>query len=393
MPQVEVPPAVLVDEPATLRVSGVAPAVPVRIRVTLRDTAGRDWEARTTVRADGRGVATLQPGPVDPPGLQGLVQALTPPSGADRVAFDDETDLEVRVDDGTETATVSLTRQIVAPEVTVTDPGPGLSGRGFAPQTAERTPAVLAIRGRMDRPWTTVGGALSARGYHVLAPARPGSDASSRESTEPVSLAVLERAVDRLRERSGADRVGLIAHGLGTQAAILLAAQRRDIGALVCYSPAAFVTADPAHGGPVWGDAEGPLARLDPSRADEPRAGFEAAVANADPAHLEAARLPVEAVEAPLFLISGSEDAVWPAGEWATRLQERVATESEPPANRYEVYPDAGHDLAIPFRPTTVRQTPAGIPFGGGAAETAHAEAASWPEVRSFLAQALDVDS
>lgn len=390
MPQVEVPPAVLLDEPATVRITGVAPAAPVRITVTLRDTTGRDWEAKTTVRADGRGVATLQPGPADPPGLQGLIQALTPPREADKACFADGAEIGIRVDDGTETVTAEVTRRRVAPEVSVADPGAGLGGHYYRPPGGESRAAVLAIPDRLDRPWTAVGGALSAPGQHVLAVAAPGTIDPPPAGEDCVPLSLIERAIERLRARSGAETVSIVARGLGTQAAIILAARRDDVRALVCYSPAAFVTPDPATGKAVWADEVGPLPMLDPTDSDGVSPGVEAAVSSASPGDRESPGLPVEGVEAPVFLATGRADAVWPATDWADLIRDGLGARVQAPDHRHASYPGAGHDMGIPFRPTTLRHAPTGLAYGGEAAATARAESDLWPQVRSFLAACND---
>lgn len=390
MPQVEVPPAVLLDEPATVRITGVAPAAPVRITVTLRDTAGHDWEAKTTVRADGRGVATLQPGPADPPGLQGLIQALTPPREVDQASFPNGAEIGLHVDDGTETVTTEVTRRRIPPEVTVSNPGAGLGGHYYSPPGGESRKAVLAIPERLDRPWTAVGGALSARGQHVLAVAAPTSIDPPPAGDDPVPLSLIGRAIEQLRARSGADRVSILARGMGTQAALVLAARRSDLRALVCFSPAAYVTPDPVTGKAVWADEDGPLPMLNPSGSDGGRSRFEEAVAGAAPSQLETTRLPVEEVEVPVLLASGRADAVWPAADWADRVRDGLEARVSPPDHRHASYPAAGHDLAIPFRPTTLRQAPTGLPYGGEAAATARAENDLWPQVRTFLAEATE---
>lgn len=407
------PPAVRRDEPFPLRVSGVAPASPVRVTVSLPDLAGGTWTATTTVRADGRGVATLQPGPADPPGVQGLVQRLTPPAPGTAPAFPPVVDLTVRASDGVDTVVGRVTRRTVPPEVTVRTPGRGLAGRYYEP-AGEPRGAVLALHGSGGRPTDAVAGALSARGVAVLAQRYFGPDVpDAPDGLREVPLWLFDRAVDRLRARTGLETVGVLGVSRGTEAATLTAARRSDVEALVCLSPSAFVThalaGDPDAA--AWTDADGPLAYLppDPDRdQDRPRdgdddgdgegeagadtgprpryrPGYERAVAAATEAELDAAALPTDAVDAPVTLVSGTGDAVWPATPWAERLVAALEARPDGPPVTHHRYRGAGHDLHVPFRPTATRVGSSGMALGGTAAATARAEADAWPRVRAAL--------
>jgi hypothetical protein len=107
---------------------------------------------------------------------------------------------------------------------------------------------------------------------------------------------------------------------------------------------------------------------------------------------VEGAAIPVERIDGPVLLISGQADAMWPSPLMCRWMMERLSYHNHPHRRKHLSYPDAGHTIGIPYRPTTVTEhrTPSGalLQFGGTAAGNAHAEADSWPRVLQFLRDA-----
>ncbi len=74
------------------------------------------------------------------------------------------------------------------------------------------------------------------KGYHVGAISMPGYGKSSgpKDFCGPLTMSVLNYAVDAMKKAYGISSIGMIGFGQGGQAGLLLAAQRDDIRCLVC---------------------------------------------------------------------------------------------------------------------------------------------------------------
>jgi bile acid acyltransferase/acyl-CoA thioester hydrolase-like protein len=97
-------------------------------------------------------------------------------------------------------------------------------------------------------------------------------------------------------------------------------------------------------------------------------------------AHGTAGELAAERVEAPLLLLTGSEDAVWPSEEMAEAILARRANG----ADRHVRFAGAGHLIRLGVLPTDAQWT-GGIDLGGDRAAQAAAQRAAVVEVIGFL--------
>jgi hypothetical protein len=195
--------------------------------------------------------------------------------------------------------------------------------------------------------------------------------------------------------------VAVVGNSKGGELALLLGATfPRDVGAVVGYAPSALVWQGIAfdrevyYGGPrspwaIRGEAVPfvPLARpgaaemirrteaLIEDRPIGTRAFYERALRNESAE--AAASVPVEEIEAPVLLISGTDDRLWPS----TRLSEMAIRRLE------------AHDR--PFPREHLRYEPAAswtnrFELGGSREADEFANADSWPRVIAFLEDAFD---
>ena len=119
------------------------------------------------------------------------------------------------------------------------------------------------------------------------------------------------------------------------------------------------------------------LRRRPRSRALQLRPAYAAGLAH----HPVDAEIPAERIEAPLLLLAGEDDQVWPSVDMATRLLDRRARAED----RLLAFPDAGHLLQPPVIPTTVNGD--GVLFSGGTPSgNARAHAEGWHAILDFLA-------
>jgi dienelactone hydrolase len=108
--------------------------------------------------------------------------------------------------------------------------------------------------------------------------------------------------------------------------------------------------------------------------------------------------IPLHRIAGPVLLISGEDDALWPSTRFASIAEQHLRAAGHPFAVRHVSYPDAGHTIEYPFRPSTVLARPHAVSgimlaYGGTAEGNARASEASWWEVRRFLARATGATS
>jgi dienelactone hydrolase len=109
---------------------------------------------------------------------------------------------------------------------------------------------------------------------------------------------------------------------------------------------------------------------------------------------VERATIPVERTRGPILLITGQDDALWPA-ELAEIAVRRLKAQRFPFPVEHLSYPGAGHLIFFPpYGPTTIRSLrhpvlKRTIHYGGTTAGDALARADSWPKVLAFLRKSL----
>jgi nucleolar protein 56 len=221
----------------------------------------------------------------------------------------------------------------------------------------------------------------------------------------PVSL--FERGADWLRSRPGVrdDRVGVVGFSRGGEAALLVGATLDQVGAVVAYVPSGYGFPAPTwmdgveEEGPAWVvDGEPfPYVLVDPvvdsdatglEALDEGEAASNEAVEAASGERLDAATIPVEAIDGPVLLVSGGRDRVWPSDELAQVAADRLDAHDHPCPHEHRTYPDAGHAIRVPY--ATPGDPDAEHRFGGAAAAAnARAAADAWVSALSTLRTGL----
>ena len=106
------------------------------------------------------------------------------------------------------------------------------------------------------------------------------------------------------------------------------------------------------------------------------------------------ATLPVNNIKAPLLLIAGDDDKLWPSKYMANKLLAKRKGTPCAEHDEYYHYPDAGHVFNVPYQPCTIpwMVTPGGkmiINFGGKSKGNAEAQEDAWFKMLTFLAKHL----
>jgi len=106
------------------------------------------------------------------------------------------------------------------------------------------------------------------------------------------------------------------------------------------------------------------------------------------------ARIPVEKIQAPVLLLSATDDGSWPSSVYAKMVSDKLEAVAHPHAVQWHDYQDAGHAILFPTVPTTQisyahpvfqnASAPARQP-----AANAYADHHAWQHAQQFLRDAL----
>jgi hypothetical protein len=295
------------------------------------------------------------------------------------------------------------------PEIEVLAPGPtgqriasdGLFGNYFPASGPGPHPAVLLLGGSegglgSGTHFTAL--ALQKEGFAVLHLAYFGAPGQS-DALERVPLELFDKGLDWLKTQPGVDpdRIAVMGASKGAEAALLIAARRADVGAVVAGMPTSVVWpgVDWGSGGQSkhasWVAGGKELATMPFGDWDQAEGIISVYRKVEDPAHQAAATraaIPIERARAKVLLVCGEAETMWPACPMARQVAARSVSRSGPPVTVL-AYRDAGHFV---FGPPIARDHPFRPRLGeyGGSVEgNVAARADSWPKVLAFLRQNL----
>ena len=244
---------------------------------------------------------------------------------------------------------------------------------------------------------------FASHGIATLALAYFGVDPLPRE-LERIPLEYFRRAIQWLanRQELRAGAIGVAGGSRGGELALLIASRNPEITAVVGWAPSGVLYGGLSRNGGVPGAAwcEGgrdlPFAGFDLAAVDWDRKplrftpGFIAALS--DTATVSAAEIPVERINGPVLLISGSDDQVWPSRLLSEIAIRRLREHSHPFPVEHLCYEGAGHGIVPPhpyvsFTRTHITHPVTGHDFelGGTPEANAKASADSWARIVRFF--------
>lgn len=290
------------------------------------------------------------------------------------------------------------------PPIEIVDPGP--TGRRIdeAGVFANYYPAEEAPKGAILLIGGSLGGiteyvdraarSLQQHGYSVLAASYFGSPGQPR-TLERIPLETFDRAVEWLisQPEAPAGRLAVMGTSKGAEAAPLIALRHPGIQAVVAAAPSSAVwpgidwySLDALNADSSWTSGGEPLPHL-------PYASLHPAILVGDLGRLyrdavervadhPAAAIPIEDLEAPVLLICGEMDRLWPACPMSRQLRARAEAAGGPPVTVL-AYERVGHaSLEPPYTHPDVGPDPR---WGGSAEDANAAMADSWGIVLDFL--------
>jgi dienelactone hydrolase len=388
-------PVALIDAPLSIRVDGLPPRSEVTVEVRTSD-GGWTSSARFDTGPSGRiDVATASPlsgSSYSGADAMGLLWSLAPrdpkawnsrpPGSSDLVLT-----LSAHAAGGPAT-TQTIRRLVTAPGVTERTLSPAadaLFGRLFAPPAGGSTGSPVLVFGGSEGGLSTtlLASLFASHGHTALALAYFG-EPGLPPALENVPLEYFTRAIALLRQSAGGpSRVAVMGISRGSEAALLLGAHFPDlVGGVAAYVPSSVANPGlgPTFGAPAWTLDGRPVPTVlhweyeDPSPADAPQA-----------------IIAVEDIRGPLFLVSGTDDHLWPSSRYAAAIMARLDAARDPFPRQSLVYERAGHGVggAIPYLPTApsvVGSRYGTLDLGGSRPINARADADSWPKLLRFLA-------
>lgn len=418
------------DERVGVTVSGLSPNRRFVVRATTSDATGQRWQSEATFYADGDGMADLRSarpvaGTYERPDPMGLFWSMRPVDGADgstSFVTRGEERLTVTLSvivNGTVTETKRVKRYLNPPNVSTVHLNGDVVGTLTRPSGDRERPGIVVLGGSSGRRRDGAAMLLAARGYATLSLSYFRAEGLPRRLNR-VPLSYVEDAIEWFTERDAvADRLGVIGWSKGGELALLLASRCDAVDAVIGYVPSSVVFQGIQQGftdsaGSSWlvdGD-EHPYVELNsgyrgildfgveyatsvyrrgPFRV---RRLYERALKRTSADALEAASIPVEQSDAPILLVSGGDDQLWPSERLAEHAVARLERDDYQHPFAHVSYPGAGHGFRTPYLPTTERSLrrfflPKPITFGGTPAAIADADADAWRRVVDFFRRHL----
>lgn len=408
---IEGPSVSMNDRPISLRITGATPGRDVVLVAETTDSEGVPWRSEMVFEADGNGVVHLttqapKSGTYDGVAPMGWLWSMRA-RGDDPFSLSHETTgFEVALLASSSKATTfrRLTRRTVAPDVTVTRwiDASDVVGHYYRPSDDGPHPGVLVLHDASGIPNENVARSLASHGFAALAVKYFGAENSLPDRRSPIPLSYFEAAADWLRKRKEviADSVGVVGKSQGGEGALLVGANFGWIGATVAYVPmthAMWAMGSEREGDPDPGwEFEGtPIPHVSPPPADqrkrtddgllERRQTWETTFREADQRTLATTAIDVERIDAPVLLISGTDDQLVPSTSQCERAVARLRDAEFDYPYEHLAYESAGHRIGVPYTPTANRTRGEYFLNGGTAAGYARAEVDSWPTVLDYL--------
>lgn len=290
----------------------------------------------------------------------------------------------------------------------------GLVGVLYMPPGPGPHPAVMILNGSgggFNEPRAAL---YASHGYAALSLAyfkAPGL--SDYISNTP--LEYFKTGLDWIRReiKPAHDFVAISGQSRGGELVLLLGSTYPEaVSAVVAYVPGAVVhsgqnACDPKIGreGPTWLLGGKPVphvwegnrtATWAPFDEGPPPHRHEKAILTAlqDPEAVARARIPVERIQGPVMLLSGTDDGSWPSTIYSRMVRDTLREANHPYPVQWLDYEGGGHLILFPYVPTTqliyAHPVSGKISTSGGTpSNNARADAESWPGVVAFLRDAV----
>lgn len=395
----------LIDEPLQIRLLGLEPTETITIQAEFCDDFGQTWASWIECIASVQGeidLATTKPNDGTYLSSDGMglfwSMKLCPRENGQLVYFVNTVtkslkplSTELRAKRQGETiATAVIERKFLTDEVRRTDLRvEGLVATLFAPSPIKQGPAVIVLGGSGGGlGWShQVAAVLASHGCTTIAIAYfdwQGQDNLPNQLVE-IPVECIGKAISQLSLfRSDLSNLAIIGYSKGAELALLAAAIYSKINRVIAYVPSSVVW----HGFQMRGNAQRsswsyqgqpiPFLSFVDGYFDE--AGWQ------DKERVDRTSISIEKINGKIFLISASNDGVWPSTKMAEMILQRARSKKQQQECKHLRLDGAGHNLSVPFLPTTVSANVEAVVNAGS-------EYLAWQEVLSFLGVKQDTTS
>lgn len=428
-PHIEVNPIdAAVDVRRQIRLTGFQPGS-AQIVATLTHPDGSTWRSAAEFAVSDDGSVDLdtqspRQGDWETADAMAVIWSLqrqSPPTDATR---SEETDalivqLTARNDQG-QAAHAQLVQRFIVEGVTRREIAEsGLIGTLFTPASPGPHPAIIVMNGSGGGIPRQRAALYAAHGYTALAlgyfkaPGLPDSIGDMPLEYFQRALAWVHR---QLQPANGF--VAITGQSRGGELSLLLASRFPDqISATIAYVPSSVIHGTLRAGqpgqapdAPVWTWQGKALPNVWQNNPQADWAAFHQRPSNGEPVRQEpafhtpmrnpnavaAARIPVEQIQGPVMLISGTDDGFWPSAWYSEQIEKALREHHHAWPVEHVRNDAAGHAIGLPNLPTTLIAKPhpvAQVVLSGGGtpAANARANARSWSRVQDFLRTAVSV--
>ena len=440
----------LLGDPASIRVAGLKGGQRVAIEATMTDTAGVVWTSRGVYRADADGVVD----PAQQPSVNGTYSGVDPaglfwsmvPLPAEQIhkwgealIFDPDTPRGPKLDADKPHAIVfraytpshpalepqdfgeaRYVRRLRAADIEETPVREGrIRGVLFEPAGGGDLPAVIVIGGSGGGVMRSYAGLLASHGLRVFALGWFSYEDLPADGAN-IPLEYFAEAIDWYRGYAGKKKIGFGGISYGGMTTLMVASTYPEhIGAVFAGVPAHVhgggVIRDLTKFGPTLTLGGAPLAFVNtsasyPQTAEESKVFWGHATARTpmrtsdiylkhwnDPALSEDVIIPVENIDAPLFITAGEDDGMWYSAVAGDRIVARLKKKGFDHDVIYRRTDAAGHFVDYPravmnetalyvYHPVAKIW----IANGGEAAAMARAQRENFPALVSFFKENLE---
>jgi dienelactone hydrolase len=397
------------DRPIAIHVRGLEPLQAVTIRASSVDKAGKLWlsaleltanvsgsiDLPERARKDGRGHAASE-----------LLTSMTvrgedTPVSRFEVSWADTVITVVSLEvDGRDVIGDTLRRTFGPPDITAKELSEsGLVGTLFEHSDGKRRPGILVLGGSEGgNSAADIAYQLAGNGYTTLSLAYFGAAGVPAQLAE-IPLEYFAKALGYLRERSSvrAERIAIFATSKGAEAALLVASHYHGIAGVIAYAPSSVAWScicDSAshsswtfNGRSVPAVPPGTDTTVQQKPPIRPTVNYSYRLGQMVDSN---AVIDGRKIRAPVFLIAGGDDGLWPSAAMASSLFSRLSPASLRAGSQLTIYASAGHLISkflLPAGSTLVAR--GRIQTGGSPAANAEAGADAWPRVLAFLRKSL----
>jgi len=406
------------DVPLDISVKGCEPGKSIQLRLRGKDQAGADFESWGIFVADSEGVVDLkaqapQSGTysgVDPMGLFWSMHPVSKETtrfvGSDIGPLTFTLSVEAS---GEQLASTVIERLFCSPEGEIVRQPieeEGLVGTLFYPSSGGPHPPIVVLGGSDGGLHEGSAALLATHGYAALALAYFGIDPLPQELVE-IPLEYCSSAISWLEGHQAVDasRIGIMGWSKGGELALLTSATFREkINVTVGMSPSCVVWQGLLEKGrppekACWAEGGKSLPYL-PLKVKVctvfrimfgRKFSFLSSYRNSlkNEKAYEAARIPVEKINGPVLLLTGSDDALWPASEMCERVVSTLAQHNHPYKYEHVCHQGAGHALRTPYLPSNKEQRRDKMLFGGSPEANVKACIESWGRMLAFFQEHL----